>query len=293
MATTPSKARLARELASTPSTPDALASLDAQVKRKILDSCDEPMAVALLEAAQAKQQAVLTRLKQRAPMTPDEARSLEDHVFREALGRLLRVELDLPAPVSAAPPFLPASPFAQGAKFDQLAADTLASVMRDGYALQSGLLTKPLAWQELLHKDVARAIRVGELSASATSSPNDVRACLRVSASDARERYPAMHAVADRLSCVPRELNYKTGRDEFAEVVGPVVVHANGPVRVANGWALAGYVITGDKDAHGRLHGPSGFTAEAHADTLVLSRGEAEWRLSGCFLLAVTFQTSS
>jgi hypothetical protein len=206
-----------------PSTPDALFTLvssQPHVRHRLLSLNDDAVASRLVNQARDKASAVLSKLRERhVPPDTDQLAALEEHVFREALGRLVLAELD--APSSA---FLPASPLALGARFDQVSAPSLSQFMTRGWAVQTGLFpNKPLALAELLNKDFARASRVGAVQTLPDDSLH-----FRESPVVARERFPALHAVADRLACLPRELNLKLAAERFGEVTGQIEVFSRG-----------------------------------------------------------------
>jgi hypothetical protein len=288
----PSSLETLRELLAerNPSTPDALASIDLPARERIASFCDAKSADTLIRKATATRDAIVARLRSNTPaldqLPENEAAALELHVFREALGRLLKTELET---TRREIEFIAASPVAVGARFDllrQQQGDGLREFMQNGFVVvPNGLFpNKPLAWAELLRKDVDRAKRVGECT---LDSP------LQCSSGVCAERYPAVFAVADRLACLPRELNYKTNEAWFGEVVGRVCVYEDGShFSLEKDVVTAGYWFASSNNSSTAVEPPF---AQSNAFFLHLSSPTAtRWtRNQSVHTIIITFPTTT
>ena len=114
----------------------------------------------------------------------------------------------------------PASPFAKGGRFNQIPSESIAMLLKQGWAPIPKFMNMR-EWQPLCVLDVERAEKTSSLHVDEGSSSSS--RLLQLSPEQHRLYFPALISIAELLAALPRELNLKLS-SRYAEVQSEVWV---------------------------------------------------------------------
>lgn len=176
----------------------------------------------LWSAAEEKAESVLRGAADRASkegmvMDDDTRKYVRNLAMREAVARILNSLFSTTSTSGAnsnnRPAREPASPLAEGARFDQLNMEVLSSLFSSGVAVQSSYLSTE--WHDVACADLSRMIQFVKNPKAEDADTNSKEYSFNPLTQEVR--FPAFYSVAELMSSLPHELNLRA-KTRYCEV---------------------------------------------------------------------------
>jgi hypothetical protein len=194
-----------------------------------------------IEQCEQKAESVFIGVSTKTPQKMDEQtqREVKLMALQEACGRSLKeiiMKYQASTSISSSSSTEIASPFADGARFNQISSVAMEQFLQQKLTFLPQYL--PTEWESLAVLDAERAVRTKSI----------VDNSLTIVPSRHKLRFPALYSIAELISMFPNELNLKL-RSTYREVHAEIWLWSNTfvipkPVRASKHRVIAGYVFT-------------------------------------------------